>query len=173
MTKEGTLPNILCTRMSIAPYKCSIMLMTCLFLFLFFLCHFLFLCHIHLQIRLLLSSPLFLTSFIFRHSADRCKWNERQVLLGKFFYRQSPDERIAQMLAAVCSWLSLFLVLIHSFFLSLRYILENGSNLICFLKNINKCGQLCRRAEYRMFFFPNYYTYSAILLKSLLFDSFV
>lgn len=77
MTKEGTLPNILCTRMSIAPYKCSIMLMTCLFLFLFFLCHFLFLCHIHLQLRLLLSSPLFLASFIFRHSADRCKWNER------------------------------------------------------------------------------------------------
>jgi hypothetical protein len=36
MTKEGTLPNILCTRMSIAPYKCSIMLMTCLFLFLSF-----------------------------------------------------------------------------------------------------------------------------------------
>ena len=116
MTKEGTLPNILCTRMSIAPYKCSIMLMTCLFLFLFFLCHFLFLCHIHLQLRLLLSSPLFLASFIFRYSADRCKWNEQQVLLGTFFYRPSPDERIAQMLAAVCSWLSLFQVLIHRFF---------------------------------------------------------
>jgi len=96
MTKEGTLPNILCTRMPIAPYKCSIMLMTCLFLFLFFLCHFLFLCHIHLHLQLLLSSPLFLVSFIFRHSADRCKWNERQVLLGTFSSRQSPDERIAQ-----------------------------------------------------------------------------
>jgi len=68
-----------------SPVQCSIMLMTCLFLFLFFLCHFLFLCHIHLQLRLLPSSPLFLASFIFSHSADRCKWNERQVLLGTFF----------------------------------------------------------------------------------------
>lgn len=120
MTKEGTLANILrvYTCMSIAPYKCSIMLMTCLFLFLFFLSHFLFLCHIHLQLRLLLSFPLFLASFIFRHSAERCKWNVRQVLLGTFFYRQCPDERMAQMLVAVCSWLSLFQVLIHFFFLS-------------------------------------------------------
>ena len=130
MTKEGTLLNILCTRMSIAPYKCSIMLMTCLFLFLFFLCHFLFLCHIHLQLRLLLlSSPLFLASFIFRHFADRCKWNERQVLIVTFLYRQFPDERMTPMLAAVCSWLSLFQALIlrcFFSFLTLREILEIG-----------------------------------------------
>jgi hypothetical protein len=51
-----------------------------------------------------LSSPLFfffLASFIFRHFADRCKCNERQVVLEVLFYRHSLQVELAVIVLSI------------------------------------------------------------------------